>query len=417
MSSHASVEAAAWEIDTGGKEQHTLNHKVSVGVTISIAAIVCALTFVVTSFFSLQSFNEKVQAVKEKAEKYDRLEALDTYVRDHYYTEELDEDALMNGILKGYVAGLDDPYSQYLTAEEYDARMTKESGQQIGIGVTVTQDEDGMILVISVEENSPAAEAGIQADDQIIAVNTTSVEEVGYDTAVNSIKGEEGTSVMLTILRNGSEHKMRITRRSFDVRTVYSQMLDGQIGYIRITAFRDNTVEQFKEALDGLTANGARGLIYDVRDNGGGLLSALEQMLDPLLPEGEIATATYQGGETETVVYSDAVELNLPMAILVNGGSASAAELFSASLRDFGKAKLVGTQTYGKGVMQVTRRMEDGGGLTLTVATYQTVLSECYQGVGLAPDIEVEALEETDISAMDPETDPQLAAALSLLRD
>lgn len=394
-----------------------MNHKVSVGVTISIAAIVCALTFVVTSFLTLQGFNEKVQAVKEKAEKYERLEALDTYVRENYYSEELDEEALMNGILKGYVAGLDDPYSTYMTAEEYSAKMTRESGQTIGIGVTVTKADDGMIQVVSVQENSPAEEAGVQPEDRIIAVDGASVAELGYDTAVDHVKGDEGTTVSLTIDRGGKELKLRITRKSYEVVTVHSQMLEGQIGYIRISAFRENTVEQYRDALDGLVANGARGLIFDVRNNGGGLLSALSEMLDPLLPEGTIATATYQGGNTETVVTSDAEELNLPMAVLVDGNSASAAELFSASLRDFGKAKLVGTTTYGKGVMQVTRKMEDGGGLTLTVATYQTVLSECYQGVGLTPDIEVEASEETDVEAMDAATDPQLAAAISLLSE
>lgn len=394
-----------------------MNHKVSVGVTISIAAIVCALTFVVTSFLTLQGFNEKVQAVKEKAEKYERLEALDTYVRENYYSEELDEEALMNGILKGYVAGLDDPYSTYMTAEEYSAKMTRESGQTIGIGVTVTKADDGMIQVVSVQENSPAEEAGVQPEDRIIAVDGASVTELGYDTAVDHVKGDEGTTVSLTIDRGGKELKLRITRKSYEVVTVHSQMLEGQIGYIRISAFRENTVEQYRDALDGLVANGARGLIFDVRNNGGGLLSALSEMLDPLLPEGTIATATYQGGNTETVVTSDAEELNLPMAVLVDGNSASAAELFSASLRDFGKAKLVGTTTYGKGVMQVTRKMEDGGGLTLTVATYQTVLSECYQGVGLTPDIEVEASEETDVEAMDAATDPQLAAAISLLSE
>lgn len=394
-----------------------MNHKVSIGVTISIAAIVCALTFVLTSYFTLQGFNDKVQAVKEKAEKYERLEALDTYVRENYYLEELDEEALMDGILKGYVDGLDDPYSSYMTAEEYSAHQTKEAGQQVGIGVTITQSDDGCIRIISVYENSPAEEAGLKPEDVIVAVDGVRVEDSGYQAAIDSIPGEEGKKLTLVVRRDGKEQTFRVTYRSYEVRTVYSEMLAGQIGYIRITAFRENTVEQYQEALDGLTTNGARALIFDVRNNGGGLLSALEKMLDPLLPEGVIATATYHGGITETVVNSDAAELDLPMVVLVNGNSASAAELFSASLRDFGKAKLVGTQTYGKGVMQITRRMEDGGGLTLTVATYQTALSECYQGVGLAPDIEVEASEETDLTAADPETDPQLAAAISYLTE
>ncbi len=392
-----------------------MNRKVSVGVTISIAAIVCALTFIITSFVTLESFNQKVQAVKEKAEKYDRLEALDTYIRENYYTTELDETGLMDGILKGYVSGLGDPYSRYMTAEEYSALMTKEAGQQIGIGVTVQRSEEGWLHIVGVEEGSPAESAGLQTDDQIIAVDGESVAELEYEEAVSRVRGEEGTKVTLTVRRDGKDKKMQVERRSFEVRTVFSQMLDGQIGYIRISNFRENTAGQFQEALDALVEDGARSLLFDVRNNGGGLLSALEKMLDPLLPEGVIATATYQGGRTETVVYSDAAELDLPIAILVNGNSASAAELFSASLRDFKDAQLVGTQTYGKGVMQVTRQMEDGGGLSLTVATYQTARSECYDGVGLSPDVEVEPSEETDITAADPDTDPQLAAAVQLL--
>ncbi|MBR3631238.1 MAG: S41 family peptidase, partial [Oscillospiraceae bacterium] len=341
--------------------------------------------------------------------------ALDAVVREKFYTKDIDEEQLMDGILKGYVAGLGDPYSKYLSAQEYEALMTKEAGQSSGIGISVILDEDGNILIKKVEDDAPAQEAGLEPGDVITAVNGESVKEVGYEVAVENIRGEEGTDVQLTFLRNGLERKINVTRRSYDVSTVSYQMLDGQIGYIRITNFRDNTPEQFQEALDSLLGSGARYLLFDVRGNGGGLLKALEKMLDPLLPEGVIATATYQDGKTETVVYSDAAEIDLPMAVLVNGGTASAAELFSASLRDFGKARLVGTNTYGKGVMQVSSRLEDGGGLTLTVATYQTTLSDCYQGVGLKPDVEVEAGEEADPDAVDRETDPQLAAAIDML--
>ena len=392
-----------------------MNHKISIGVMISIVAIACTLTFILTSFFSLQSFNSKVQDVKEKAAKYDRLEALDEYVRAKYYTKDIDEEQLMDGILKGYVAGLGDPYSKYLTAEEYAALMTKEAGQSIGIGVAVVADDDGNILIKKVDEGAPAEEAGLEPGDVITAVDGESVKELGYMTAVEHVRGEEGTDVQLVFLRNGLERKITVTRRSYDVSTVSYQMLDGQIGYIRITNFRENTSEQFQAALDELLGSGARYLLFDVRGNGGGLLKSLEKIVDPLLPEGVIATATYQDGKSETVIYSDAAELDLPMAVLVNGGSASAAELFAASLRDFGKARLVGTTTYGKGVMQISSRLDDGGGLTLTVATYQTTVSECYHGVGLKPDVEVEAGEELDLDAVDRETDPQLAAAIDML--
>ena len=394
-----------------------MNRKISIGVTISIAAVVCALTFIITWFVSLQSFNEKVQAVKEKAEKYERLENLDSFVRANYYKAELDEEGVMNGMLKGYVAGLGDPYSKYMTAEEYEAYNLKESGQSVGIGVTVERNEDGLPRIIEVSEGSPAEEAGIQTGDVIVAVDGELVKDLGYDTAIDNVRGESGTRVEVTVERGSVEVSFEIRRRAFNLKTVSYEMLDDQIGYIRVKNFRENTVDQFDEALDFLTASGAEGIIFDMRGNGGGLLESLEKMLDPLLPEGVIATASYQDGTSETIVYSDASEMDLPMIVLVDDGTASAAELFSAALRDFGKAELVGTTTYGKGVMQSTRQMDDGGALTLTVATYQTVRSDCYQGVGLTPDIEVEADEETIISDLDPDTDPQLAAALDRMEE
>lgn len=391
-----------------------MNHKISIGVMISIVAIACALTFILTSFFSLMDFNGKVQDVKEKAAKYERLEALDTYVHEQYY-QEIDEEKLTDGILKGYVAGLGDPYSKYLTSEEYRVQLTKEAGQNTGIGITAMLNDDGNILIVRTEQDAPAEKAGLQAGDIITGVNGEKTTDLGYEEALTNIRGEEGTDVMLTYLRNGLERTVTITRYHYDVQTVSYQMLDGQIGYIRILNFRENTSEQFQTALDELLGNGARYLLFDVRDNTGGLLSSLEKILDPLLPEGVIATATYRDGTSIAVVNSDAAELDLPMVVLVNGGSASAAELFAASLRDFGKAKLVGTNTYGKGVMQTTFPMKDGGAITLTVATYQTSVSECYHGVGLKPDLEVEAGEDVDLDAVDRDTDPQLAAAIDML--
>ena len=373
--------------------------QIRLSTSVGITALLCALTFTGTIFF-MQYRDRKLQ------EKYQRLSELDSFVQNNYYTE-YDNDELINTMLKGYIAGLGDRYSQYMTPEEYNALQTREAGKTVGIGVTVIQNEEGYPLIMEVQKNSPAESAGLKPEDVILSVDGEDILTMDYEEAINRIKGEENTKVTLTIRHDGEEKEVSIIRKSFDMITSGGEMLDGHIGYIYITNFRENTADQFLTVLNDLIGQGADALIFDVRDDGGGLLSALEKMLDPLLPEGEIATATYHGDKTETVLKSDAEELNLPIAILVNGNTASAAELFSASLRDFKQAKLVGTQTFGKGIMQITTPVKGGGGLTLTVATYQTTKSECYHGVGLTPDIIIEPDENS-------KTDVQLEAAKKL---
>lgn len=373
--------------------------QIRLSTSVGITALLCALTFTGTIFF-MQYHDRKLQ------EKYQRLSELDSFVQNNYYTE-YDNDELINTMLKGYIAGLGDRYSQYMTPEEYNALQTREAGKTVGIGVTVIQNEEGYPLIMEVQKNSPAESAGLKPEDVILSVDGEDILTMDYEEAINRIKGEENTKVTLTIRHDGEEKEVSIIRKSFDMITSGGEMLDGHIGYIYITNFRENTADQFLTVLNDLIGQGADALIFDVRDDGGGLLSALEKMLDPLLPEGEIATATYHGDKTETVLKSDAEELNLPIAILVNGNTASAAELFSASLRDFKQAKLVGTQTFGKGIMQITTPVKGGGGLTLTVATYQTTKSECYHGVGLTPDIIIEPDENS-------KTDVQLEAAKKL---
>lgn len=346
--------------------------------------------------------------------EYGELAQLKATVEANYYTD-VDEESTMQGAMKGYVAGLDDPYSQYLTDEEYGEFQTNEAGRTVGIGVTVTPTKEGYLLINSVTADSPAEAAGLQSEDEIIAVDGEDVAELGYSSAVDAVRGEENTSVILTIRRDDTTLDCEVTRKNMEVITAQGQMLDGNIGYIRISAFKENTPEQYQAVYEQLVNQGAEGLIFDLRDNGGGLVNSLEKILDPLLPEGEIAIATYRDGHTQTLVQSDAEECDLPMVVLVNENTASAAELFTASLRDFGKAKAVGTTTFGKGIMQVTQPMFSGA-LTLTVATYQTTKGECYHGVGITPDVVVDAGEEpVDYDAPDAVSDPQLAKALELI--
>ncbi|MDE6520524.1 MAG: S41 family peptidase [Ruminococcus sp.] len=370
-----------------------MNKKISLGLALSLIAVSVAVTFILTSFFSLQSFNEKVVDVNEKAKKYTALQSLDNYVRENYFGE-IDESVLNNGILKGYVAGVNDKYSRYLTEEEYITEKNDNSGNLVGLGLTLAQDESGYIRISEIITNSPAYDSGIQEDDIITFVDGMDVKEIGFAEAADAMKGTEGSEISLTIRRNGKDTEYKFTRRSIELKTVEAQMMSNYIGYIKITGFKQNTPEQFMNALEGLTVNGAVALIFDLRDNTGGLVSALEECLDPLLPEGIIAVADYKDGSSETLVYSDEEELMLPMVVIVNENTASAAELFAASLRDFNKAPLVGSQTYGKGVIQSTTELDDGGALVLTIAEYRTAPSQCFNGIGITPDVQIENDEE-----------------------
>ena len=355
--------------------------------------------------------------LESEIESKSNLIELEKYVNDNYY-KAADKEAAMNGALKGYVEGLEDPYSSYLTADEYNSWKTMESGTMVGIRVTVHFDEESGLYVAEVKEGYPAYESGIKEGDIITEVEGESIPEMGYEEAVSRIKGEEGTSVNLTIKRDDNEDmKFSVLRSEIVVNTVSGKMLDEDIAYIRISAFRENTDEQFKEIFDELIDDGAKGLVFDLRNNGGGMLVSLKAILDPLLPEGTIATAKYGNGEVKTIIESDKNEINLPMAVLVNGNTASAAELFAASLSDFDKAFLVGETTYGKGVMQDTREVA-GGAVTLTVATYQTVRGECYHGIGITPDYEVSLSEDfvLDYENPDEKGDSQLKTAIENLK-
>ena len=369
-----------------------MNKKISLGLTISLIAITCAVTFILTSFYSLKSFNKKVVDVNEKAAKYSSLQSLDSYVRDHYYGS-IDEKELNDGILKGYVDGLGDKYSHYLSEEEYLAEQSEEQGKQIGLGLTLAKDENGYISIEEILPDSPVAESDISAGDIITIVEGVDVKTAGFEQSVEAMRGTEGSDINLTIRRDGIDKDYTFTRRSIEVETVSGEMRNDYIGYIKISGFKRNTPEQFVETFERLTSNGAKAIIFDVRDNEGGQLSSLEQCLDPLPPEGVIATAEYKDGTSETVIYSDDSKIDLPMVVLINENTASTAELFAAALRDSGNAKLVGVQTYGKGVMQTTASFEDGA-VVRTVAKYKTAKSESFDGIGLTPDYQVENEQE-----------------------
>jgi carboxyl-terminal processing protease len=241
--------------------------QIRLSTSIGMTALLCSVTFTGTVFF-MQYRNQKLQ------EKYQRLSELDSFVQENYYTE-YDNHELINTMLKGYVAGLGDRYSQYMTPEEYSALKTREAGKTVGIGVTVLQNEEGYPLIIEVQKNSPAENAGLKPEDVILSIDGEDILTMDYEEAINRIKGEENTKVTLTVRHDGEEKEVPIIRKSFDMITAGGDMLDGHIGYIYITNFRENTADQFLTVLNDLISQGADALLFDVRNDGGGLLSAL----------------------------------------------------------------------------------------------------------------------------------------------
>ena len=321
---------------------------------------------------------------------YGKLVALQNVVRKFYVdADEVDESVLNDMMATGYIYVLGDPYSAYLNEETYSSILYSNEGGTSGVGVTVVFDpETSAIYVVRVSEESPAAQAGLQSKDRIIAVDSVAVTQENYDQSVSNIRGETGTDVILTVLRDGETFDVTVTRGDFTATSVYSRMI-GTVCLIEITDFNTATTEQFKSALDEAVASGATGLIFDLRGNTGGLVDVTSDMLDMLLPKGEIGYAVYNGGKRVSLAKSDAKEIDLPMAVLTDGDTASASEYFALALRDYEKAALIGEKTFGKGIMQSTMPLGDGSAVRVTVAQFYTKSGTEFHGVGLSPDREV----------------------------
>ncbi len=367
-----------------------MKKKISIGAAIALMAVIATITFSVTMIFSRSQFDTMMQDIKSREAVYTKLAEVDAKIRNNYIGE-IDQTTLMDGISAGYMRGIGDRYARYYTAEQYKKEVDSLNGNLVGIGVEVTTSDSGYILVHDTYDGAPAQEAGIQAGDLIIMVNGTQVSVNNVSEMIDSLQGEPGTTLTLTVRRNNEDIPFEIVRRAFEIPTVQYRMVDTN-AYIKITQFTSATESQFAEAIASAQKDGATGIIFDLRENPGGLVEAATNILDTLLPEGTIATATYQDGTTKVIAASDAEELNLPMVVLTNQNTASAAELFTQALRDYGKAKSVGTTTYGKGVMQNIEQLSDGSAIEYTVATYATAKSENFDGVGIKPDFEIESV-------------------------
>ena len=333
------------------------------------------------------------------------------------FVDETNEKTLADGVALGMVYALNDPYSAYMSAEEYNKKLDDNEGLDAGIGISICSHPDtSYIYVINVSVGSPADLAGIKAGDSITAVDGTDVLEIGVSAAVEKIRGEIGTDCVLSINRGDETLSLTATRGRYVTTSVFSHMIDS-LCYIQITDFNAATVPQFEAAIADATDKGATGLIFDVRGNGGGTLDSVDKILDILLPEGEVVSATYKNGKKEVLFSSDKNEIDLPMTVLCDEGTASAAELFAASIRDFEKGKLIGTRTYGKGIMQETFALSDGSAVRLTVAYFNPPSGINFHGKGLTPDIEITLTEDEQkyFYFLTDETDPVIKQAVKIM--
>ena len=373
-----------------------------------------------------------------------KLDLLEQVVDNYFlFEEDVDTEQMEAGIYKGMLAGLEDPYTTYYTAEEYRAMTEETEGVYCGIGVQVSQNlETGIITILRVFPGSPAEEAGLKKGDILYKVGALDVYDQELDTLVSQyIRGEEGTFVDLTVLRDGEEISATVERRMVESVTVEAQLLPDKTGYVMVTQFDLVTADQFISAVDSLEKQGMERLVIDLRDNPGGVVDACVKMAAYLLPEDQfegtiLSTADKNGkgdryycqggkllfegsGSNPEYPMDDGHELDMPIAVLINGMSASASEVFAGALRDYGMATLVGTTSFGKGIVQVLLPLDDGSAVKVTIAHYYTPAGHDIHKKGLEPDVEIELeLDEDLIGQYDVplDRDNQVQKAIEVLK-
>ena len=353
-------------------------------------------------------------------EQISKLKYIQQYI-DFYSYYEQDKDKFIDSVYSALLQSLDDNYAVYYNEEAYNAILEGNSGEYYGIGCVVTQNvQTGYVTVVQPYKNSPAYEAGIAVGDIILKADDIELTGMDLNEAVSYMKGGEGTEVMLTVIHEGEEKIVKVKRRKIEIPTVEYEMLEDDIGYIEITGFEEVTEGQFSQAVDSLIAEGAKGLVFDVRSNPGGSYDVVVAMLDKLLPEGTLVYTEDKYGNRQTET-SDAACVELPMAVIINGDSASASEIFAGAMQDYDAAEIIGTTSYGKGIVQSIIPIGDGTGMKFTIASYFTPKGVCIHGIGIEPDEKVELPKDKDAyddnGYLKKEYDTQLDAAIKYINE
>lgn len=393
-------------------------------VTITAVVITAVLSFSISAFIFTGwnyagsdgiSFDTKVVDA-EKIKKFNKVRSL---LMSEYY-EKVDENQLVEGAIAGMADSLGDRYTAYYPKEQWQMLQEAVEGSYVGIGVTVNTDTDGILTVVEPFRGSPADEAGIKSGDKIIGVDDVDVQRMKEDLIIEKIRGKENTKVKISVYRPSEEKFLdfNVTRRVVKIDNIESKVLEGDIGYIRLIKFDADIAKQFEDALNKLMKKNIKGLVIDVRDNPGGYYSQVVEIADRLLPKG-IIVYTEDKYKKKEIQYSDADHLELPLVLLVNGHSASASEILAGAIKDHKRGVLVGTKTFGKGLVQAPIPLGDGSGLKVTIQRYFTPSGVCIHGIGINPDIVVEpaeAFRDMPVSQIPENKDVQLGRALEELK-
>jgi carboxyl-terminal processing protease len=333
-----------------------------------------------------------------------KLNAIDS-VLESFYFGDVDDETAKDNIYKAYLSSYGDKYTMYYTADEYKALKESTNGKFYGIGAVCQLSGEGGVLLVDVYDNGAGYQAGLRSGDRVVNVDGRDITDMELSSAVALIKGDKGTSVTLEVIRGTERLTFSAVRDAVEAKTVSYTLLDNNIGYLSISQFEEVTTKQFKAAVEDLQSQGMKGLVIDIRNNPGGLLDTVVGMLKYMLPDGLIVYTEDKQGNRKEYKGQDNDEFNLPLAVLVNGNSASASEIFAGAIQDYGKGTIIGTQTYGKGIVQTVKPLTDGSAIKFTIAKYFTPKGQDIHGKGVTPDMVVEYDTDADV-------DTQLDAAI-----
>lgn len=380
---------------------------------VAAVAILILATAVVTRIYTVKS-------ILGTNENFGKVVLLEKYLKENYlYNKDIKEENLEAGILKGLVAGLEDPYSQYLTKDEMKKLSEQTTGKFQGVGVIISPAEDGSVTVVSPIKGSPADRAGVESGDKILKINGKDFSAEKIDQASKEMRGEAGTSVKILLLKKKTlkTEEVEIKREEIKIDSVLKNKI-GDYGYIGITMFDEGTGKDFKKVLQELTDDGVKGIVLDMRGNPGGVVDAAYEIGDAILPKTSFVTLKNNKGEVIEDYKTDGKYNDIKMVVLVNEGSASASEILAGAISDLDRAKIVGKKTYGKGVVQNVIALPEGDGLKLTTSEYFTPSGDSINKLGVEPDVEVDLPENIKGIGIDyQETDTQLQKALEILKE